>query len=157
MRLADVHGQKINMIFVVVVNLNDVAHLAAEGRSSKTAKHQYQRACAKAFADVEMIRAIERQQSSVGSVAAYFQCATMHVRQGIAHHAVSVFGAARHVTERAARREEQHGENTRNPFQQTLHVHSTLKPNPQRRSNLALSHGPQKYYFCISGRLLPED
>ena len=61
MRLADIHGQKINVFFVVVVNLNDVAYLAAEGRSSEAAKHQHQRACAEAFANVKMTRSVERK------------------------------------------------------------------------------------------------
>jgi hypothetical protein len=62
MRFANVHGQKIRMVFVVVVNLNDVAYLAAEGRSSEAAEDQHQRARAEAFADVKVTRAIERQQ-----------------------------------------------------------------------------------------------
>jgi hypothetical protein len=60
MRLADIHGQKINVLFVVVVNLNDVAYLAAEGRSSEAAKHQHQRARAEALANVKMTRTVQR-------------------------------------------------------------------------------------------------
>jgi hypothetical protein len=41
MRFANVDGQKIHAVFVVVVNLNDVANLAAERRSSKTSEHQH--------------------------------------------------------------------------------------------------------------------
>ena len=40
MRFANVHGQKISAIPIIVVNLNDVANLAAERRSSKTSEHQ---------------------------------------------------------------------------------------------------------------------
>ena len=60
MRLAHVHGQKIHVVFVVVVNLNDVAYLAAEGRSSEAAEYQHQRACANAFANMKMTRTVER-------------------------------------------------------------------------------------------------
>ncbi len=41
MRFAHVDGQKIRVIFVVVIDLNDVANLAAEWRSSKTAEDQH--------------------------------------------------------------------------------------------------------------------
>ena len=54
MRFADVHGKKVHMIFVIIVDLDDVAYLAAEGRSSKAAEHQHQRARAEAFANVKM-------------------------------------------------------------------------------------------------------
>jgi hypothetical protein len=40
MRLAHVDGQKIRVILVVVIDLNDVANLAAERRSSEAAEHQ---------------------------------------------------------------------------------------------------------------------
>lgn len=58
MRFADVHGEKIRFVFVIVVNLNDVAHLAAEGRSGEAAKHQDQRACADAFPNMKVIDAV---------------------------------------------------------------------------------------------------
>ena len=60
MRLADIYGKKIRMVLVVVVDLNDVAYLAAEGRSSEAAEHQHQRACANAFANMKMTRTVER-------------------------------------------------------------------------------------------------
>jgi hypothetical protein len=40
MGLADVDGQEIGTVFVVVVDLRDVADLATEGRSSKAAEDQ---------------------------------------------------------------------------------------------------------------------
>lgn len=71
MRLANVHGQKIRFVFVVVVNLNDVAHLAAERGSSKATEHQHQWTSADAFTNMKMTRAIERKQSRVRSIAAH--------------------------------------------------------------------------------------
>ena len=61
MRFADVHGEKIRVVLIVVVNLNDVAHLAAEGGSSEAAKDQHERARAQSFAKVKTIRSVERQ------------------------------------------------------------------------------------------------
>ncbi len=59
MSFANVHGQEIGAILVVVVNLSDVADLAAKRRSSKTPEDQHQRTFVSPFADVEMIRPIE--------------------------------------------------------------------------------------------------
>ena len=69
MRLADVNGEKIRVVLVVVVDLNDVAYLAAKRRSSEAAKHQYQRTRADAFANVKMIDAVKRQEANVGGIA----------------------------------------------------------------------------------------
>ena len=105
MRFADVNGEKIRVLPVVVVNLNDVANLAAKRRSSEAAKHQHQRTRAKAFANMKMIDAVKRQEANVGGIASDLQRAAMHVRQGIAHHAKGVSRAARHVAKRTERRE----------------------------------------------------
>ena len=55
MRLANVDGQKIGVIFVVVIKLNDVANLATKGRSSKAAEDENERLAGIAFADTKMI------------------------------------------------------------------------------------------------------
>lgn len=60
MRLANVDGEEVHFVFVVVVNLYDVAHLAAERRSSEAAKHQHQRPRTDAFANVEVACAVKR-------------------------------------------------------------------------------------------------
>jgi hypothetical protein len=39
MRFANVDGEEIGVIFVIVIELNDVANLATERRSSKAAEH----------------------------------------------------------------------------------------------------------------------
>jgi hypothetical protein len=57
-RFANVHRQKIGVVLIVFVNLNDVAHLAAKGRSSKTPEHQHQRPLMGSFADVEAAHAV---------------------------------------------------------------------------------------------------
>jgi hypothetical protein len=58
MRLADVNGQEIRAPFVVLINLNDVAYLAAKRRSSKTPKHQHERPLMGSFADMKTANAI---------------------------------------------------------------------------------------------------
>jgi hypothetical protein len=59
MGFADVDGQEISVIFVVVVDGSDVANLAAEGRSGEAAEDEHQRFLAGAFADVKMFVAVE--------------------------------------------------------------------------------------------------
>jgi hypothetical protein len=61
MRFANVDGQKIGAILVVVEDLHDVADLATEGRSSKAAEDKDERLAASTFADVERVGAIERE------------------------------------------------------------------------------------------------
>ncbi len=97
MRFANVHGQKIGALLVVVVNLDDVANLAAERRSSKTPKNQHERALVSSFTDVETANAVQRDNPSVRRITADLQRAAMHVRKGVPHHAVSVLRASRHV------------------------------------------------------------
>jgi hypothetical protein len=97
---AHVDRQKVGVIFVVVVNLHHVTDVAAEGRSSIAAKNDDERAPAGPFADVEMIGTVECDELGVGSVVADFQRSAMHVRQGVAHHPVGVFGAAGHLAEK---------------------------------------------------------
>ena len=59
MRFADVNGQKIRASFVIVVEIYEVAYLAAEGRSGVAAKNQNKRALADAIAEMELRLAIE--------------------------------------------------------------------------------------------------
>jgi len=59
MRFANVDSQKIGVILVVVIELNDVANLAPEGRSSKTAKDENERPSEVTFANTKMIGAVE--------------------------------------------------------------------------------------------------
>ncbi len=96
MRFTYIHGQKIGVIFVVVVNLHHVTDVAAEGRSSVAAEDDDKRASASAFANMEMICTVKVQEAGVGSVVADFERAAVHMRQGVADHAVDVFGTASH-------------------------------------------------------------
>jgi hypothetical protein len=109
MSLADIDRQEVGVIFIVVVNLHHVTDVAAEGRSSVAAEDDDKRARAGAFANVEMICAVEGEEASVGGVVANFEGATVHVRQGIAEHAVSILRASGHFAkkEKAGDQQEQ--------------------------------------------------
>jgi hypothetical protein len=91
---ADVDGEEIGSVFIVVEDLRDVADLATEGRSSEAPEHEDERFAFGAFADVEMGCAIEGDESGVGGVAADLEVASVHVGESVPDHADGVFGAA---------------------------------------------------------------
>jgi hypothetical protein len=121
MGFADIHREEVGVIFVIVVNLHHVTDVAAKGRSSVAAKNDYKRASASAFANVEVISAVESEESSVRSIIADFERAAVHVRQGIADHAVGVLGAAGHFAQKEKNDEQKDQENPNCPFPEECH------------------------------------
>ena len=95
-RLADVDSQKVGVLFVVVEDLDEVADLATEGRSSKAAEDEYEWLGSGAFTNVKTVGAVEREEASVGSGVANFEIAAMHVRQRVANHVKGVPGTSGH-------------------------------------------------------------
>ena len=61
MRFAHVDGEEVGVILVIVIDLDDVANLATKRRSSVAAENDHQRAGADAFADAELIFAVESE------------------------------------------------------------------------------------------------
>lgn len=59
MGFPNVHGQKFGAIFILVVNLDEISNLAAEGRSSVTAENQDQRALADTIAQMKSGATVE--------------------------------------------------------------------------------------------------
>ncbi len=59
MRLANIDGQKIYVVLVIVIELSNVANLATKGWSSKAAKNEYQRLTSGALSDVKTRRAVQ--------------------------------------------------------------------------------------------------
>ena len=110
MGFAHVDGQKIGVLFVIVEDLNEVANLATERRSSEAAENQDERFALCTRADVKARGAIERDEGGVGGVAADLEIASVHVREGVADHADGVFGAASHDAEADGRGEEENGD-----------------------------------------------
>jgi hypothetical protein len=106
----NVDGEEIGAVFIVVVDLRDIANLATEGRSSEAAEDEDERFAVGAFADVEARGAVEGDEGGVGCVAADLEISAMHVREGVADHADGVFGAAGHDAEADTDREEKEGE-----------------------------------------------
>jgi hypothetical protein len=121
MGFANVDGEEIGAVFIVVENLRDVANLATEGRSSEAAEDENQRFAFGAFADVKARGSVERDKSGVGGVAADLQIAPVHVREGVADHADRVFGAAGHDAEAYGGCEQKDRDGYYRPFEDWVH------------------------------------
>jgi hypothetical protein len=106
---ANVDGEEIGAVFIVVVDLRDVTDLATERRSSEAAEDEDERFAVGAFADVKARGAVEGDERSVGGVATDLEIASVHVREGVANHADGVSGAAGHEAEADADREKKDG------------------------------------------------
>jgi len=116
MRFTDVNGEKVNVILVIVIDLDDVANLATERRSSKAAEDEDERAARGPFANVKAGGAVERNQTSIRSLIADLQIATVHVGQGVAHHVKGVLWAAGHDAEHHVNGGEKNCQADQNPF-----------------------------------------
>ncbi len=71
MRFANVHSQEIGAIFILVVNLDEISNLAAEGRSSVAAENHDERAFADALVQVKRRASIEGIYARVRSAVAH--------------------------------------------------------------------------------------
>ena len=71
MRFANINRQKIRAIFVIVVEIDEVAYLAAKRRSGIAAENQHQRPLAHTIAQMKSSLPVKRQQT--------------HIRCGVAH------------------------------------------------------------------------
>jgi hypothetical protein len=101
MRFANVNGQKIRLGFVIVVEIDEVAYLAAEWRSGVAAKHENKRALADAVAEMELGLPVEAHQRDVRSAIADVEIAAMPLRKRIAEEAVHVARAAHEMAQHA--------------------------------------------------------
>src|ERR1700730_13676415 len=104
------------MVFVVVVNLRDVANLATKGWSSKAAEHQHKWPTSRTFTDMKAGRAIERHQSRIRGIIPNLQLSEMHVRQRVPHHTECVFRAAGHEAQPRKYGNRQDSDCNRGPF-----------------------------------------
>jgi hypothetical protein len=105
------------MIFVIGVELRDVANLATEGWSSEAAENEYKRPSCRSFSNMKAGGAIESDQPGIGRLIANPYFAKAHVRKGVTHHVQRVFRATGHDTEERAGAHEKHGEADQSPFE----------------------------------------
>ena len=101
MRFTNINGQEIRLRFVIVIKIDKVTYLAAEGRSGIAAEDQDKRALADTVAEMKLGLAIKAHQRNVWSVVADVEIAAMPLRKGIAQEAVNVSRAAHEMAEHA--------------------------------------------------------
>ena len=107
------------MVLVVVIDVDQIADLAAEGRSSVAAKDQDQRARADVVADAEGRTAVKRVERSVGGRIAHMQIPAMPLRQRIAQKPVQVARAAHKIAADAHGDRQKRDEDDYNPLYST--------------------------------------
>jgi len=135
MGFAHVDGQKIGVLFVIVEDLNEVANLATERRSSKAAEDEDERLGAGAFTDVKTVGAVECEETRVRSGVADFEIASVHVRQGVADHVEGVPRAAGHDTEHDESDHDECAEADAAPHGDFPHEGELLRANLARKVN----------------------
>jgi hypothetical protein len=101
MGFADVDGEKLGAILVIVVELGKVAYLAAKRWSGVAAKDEDERAPADAIAQRESRLAIKTDQFDVGCGIADAQIAAMPVRERVPQKAIDVTRPAHEMAQDA--------------------------------------------------------
>jgi hypothetical protein len=135
MRLANVHGQKIRVIFIVVEDLDDVADLATERRSSEAAKHDNQGFCSGTFKNVKRFRAVEREDARVGRSIPDFQVAAVHMRQSVARHVDGVFRTPCHHRKHNEGNDEERAKTYSNRHEDLFHSENPLTQKLGQENN----------------------
>jgi len=133
MRFAHVHRQKIRVVLIVVVDLNDIANLAAERRSGEAAEDENKRPGAGALANVETVDTIKRDEFRIRSRVAGLEITSMHVRQGVAQHVKGVSRATCHHAQDPETGHKNHTEYNQRPLGVRIHLKNiTLFITPDR-------------------------
>src|SRR6202047_2628959 len=117
MSFANVNGKELGAAAVFAVHLGEMAHLAAEGRSSVASENNNERARSDAFMQIEGGLAVERNQSHVWRGGAYAKAAAMPLGKGVAKKAVDVARPAHEMAEDAVANQQKRYERNTRPFQ----------------------------------------
>jgi len=118
MSFTHVDSQKVRVLLVIVKNPNEVANLATERRSSKAPEDQDERARAGSFPKMKTVCSIQRQEPHVRRVTSNLQTSAMHVRQCVAHHAVSVSGTSREIAKGGKSRDQEQCQRRAKPLEE---------------------------------------
>lgn len=97
MRFANVDGEKIGVVFVIVIHLHQIADLAAEGRSSVAAENEDKGARAHAIVDIKTGGATERDEGRIRRTIAYLKIALVPLRKGVTEETVQIAGTAHEI------------------------------------------------------------
>jgi hypothetical protein len=121
MCFADVNRQKIDMVPVIVVELSDVANLAAKGRSSEAAEDENERPAGSSLSNVKTRGTVQSDQARIGRFVAYLKMASMHVGKGVTDHVENVFRAAGHDAKGHVHAYEKYRERQQGPLESFGH------------------------------------
>ena len=119
MRFANIHGQEIRAILVIVIEIDEVAYLASKRRSGIAAEDQNQRSLPDAIAEMKCRLAIERQQPHIRRRVAHVQAAITPLRQRVTQKPIHVARPAHHVAERSVSTSQHRNQNNGGPFPPT--------------------------------------
>jgi hypothetical protein len=108
MSLADIDGEEIGAVLVIVIERDEVAYLAAEGWSGVASEDEDQWALADSFAQVKGGLAVERKQTHVRRAVADMKIAIAPLRECVTQETVDVARTAHQVTEDAIARAEKY-------------------------------------------------
>jgi hypothetical protein len=128
----DINSEKIGAVFIVVIDLRNVANLAAKGWSSETAEDKNEWPALGAFANVKAGGAIERDKGGIRGVTSDTKIAAMHMRQGVSDHADSVFGTSGHDAETDSGGDQKNADGNQRPFEDGVHSCPPLSNWPKR-------------------------
>ncbi len=101
MRFANINSQEVRLGFVIVIEIDEVAYLATEGRSGIAAEDQNKRPLADTVAEMKLGLSIEAHQRDIWRAISEVEIAAMPLRQSITQEAVHVSGAAHEMAEHA--------------------------------------------------------
>jgi hypothetical protein len=90
MSFADIDGEKVGAVLVIVIERDEVAYLAAEGGSGVTSEDQNQGALPDPFAQVKGGLAVEREQAHIRRLVAYMKITVAPLRKRVTQETVDV-------------------------------------------------------------------
>ena len=90
MSFADIDGEEVGTVLVIVIERDEVAYLAAEGRSGVASKDEDQGALADPFAQVKGGLAVEPEQAHVRRAVADMKITVAPLRKRVTQETVNV-------------------------------------------------------------------
>ena len=96
-RLANINRQKLGAVFVIVVEVYEVAYLAAERWSGVASENENERLLSDSIAEVEYGLPVERQQWHVRCAVSHVQIAAMPLRQRVTKKPVNIARPAHQI------------------------------------------------------------
>lgn len=105
MRFANIDGEEIRPVFIVVIDVDEISNLAAEWRSSVAAENQDQRLFADPLVKIARSVTVKSVDACVWSQIADMQIAFMPLRKRVAKKTVNVARAAHEMGKNEVRRQ----------------------------------------------------